>query len=68
LAHRQAATTALARRLADRDWASLSRRGQLVGAHDLWIAATALALGLGVVTTDAGDFERIPGLRVLAAS
>jgi predicted nucleic acid-binding protein len=46
-------------------WAGLARRGAVIGAHDLWIAATALAHGLGVATTNRGDFERIPGLRVL---
>ena len=49
-------------------WAQLSRRGQMVPAHDLWIAATALAHGFGVATGDADDFKRVPGLRVLAAS
>jgi tRNA(fMet)-specific endonuclease VapC len=47
-------------------WAELSRKGQSVGAHDLWIGATALASGLGVATTDPADFRRIPGLRVLS--
>lgn len=46
-------------------WAGLSRRGVAVGAHDLWIGGTALAHGLGLATADAGDFTRIPGLRVL---
>lgn len=46
-------------------WAGLSRRGDVVGAHDLWIGATALAHGFGVATTHAADFRRIPGLRVL---
>lgn len=49
-------------------WADLSRRGQAVGAHDLWIAATALANGFGVATQDRDDFDRVPGLRVLAPS
>jgi tRNA(fMet)-specific endonuclease VapC len=47
-------------------WAQLSDRGQPVGAHDLWIAATAVAHGLGVATRNAADFERVPGLRVIA--
>jgi tRNA(fMet)-specific endonuclease VapC len=47
-------------------WAGLSRRGETIGAHDLWIGATALAYGLGVATGNAGDFRRVPGLRVLA--
>ncbi len=49
-------------------WAGLSRRGEIVGAHDLWIGATALAYGLGVATGNTGDFRRIPGLRVLTPS
>jgi tRNA(fMet)-specific endonuclease VapC len=49
-------------------WAGLSRRGVVVGAHDLWIAATALAHGFGVATVDADDFGRIPGLRVVSAA
>jgi len=31
-------------------WSDLAERGQPIGAHDLWIAATALAHGLGVAT------------------
>jgi predicted nucleic acid-binding protein len=37
----------------------------VIGAHDLWIAATALTHGLGVATRDRGDFARVQGLRVL---
>jgi tRNA(fMet)-specific endonuclease VapC len=48
-------------------WAALAARGALIGAHDLWIAATALAYGLGVATRNVGDFERVEGLRVVAA-
>lgn len=47
-------------------WADLEERGKVVGAHDLWIAATALAHGFGVVTCDRRDFDRVSGLRVLA--
>ena len=46
-------------------WAQLAERGELIGAHDLWIAATALAHDLGVATRNTSDFERVPGLRVL---
>ncbi len=46
-------------------WAELSRRGSTIPAHDLWIAATALAHDFGVITRDRDDFERVPGLRVL---
>jgi tRNA(fMet)-specific endonuclease VapC len=45
--------------------AGLTARGVVVGAHDLWIAATALTHGLGLATRNARDFERVPGLRVL---
>ena len=48
-------------------WAELAKRGTTIGAHDLWIAATGLAHGLGVATRNAGEFGRVPGLRVIAA-
>ena len=47
-------------------WAQLAAKGQLIGAHDLWIAATALAHGMGVATGNADEFQRVPGLRVIA--
>ena len=37
-----------------------------VGAHDLMIAATAVALGYRVATRDLRSFPKIRGLRVLA--
>ena len=46
-------------------WSDLAERGQPVGAHDLWIAATAIAHGLGVATRNSVHFERVPGLRVV---
>lgn len=46
-------------------WATLAERGRVIGSHDLWIAATALAYGYGVATGNSRDFERVPGLRVL---
>ncbi len=46
-------------------WADLSTQGRVIGAHDLWIAATALAHGLGVATRNAAEFGRVPGLRVV---
>ena len=49
-------------------WVDLTQRGETIGAHDLWIAATALAHGLGLATRNVEDFERVPGLRVLAAN
>lgn len=48
-------------------WAQLAAKGQLIGAHDLWIAATALAHGMGIATGNADEFQRVPGLRVITA-
>ena len=48
-------------------WADLSERGEPIGAHDLWIAATAVAHDLGVATRNASHFDRVPGLRVVPA-
>jgi tRNA(fMet)-specific endonuclease VapC len=44
----------------------LAAQGQPIGAHDLWIAATAIAHGHGVLTGNARDFSRVPGLRLLS--
>ena len=44
--------------------ADLRSRGTPVGAHDLIIAATAVALGFDVATRDRRSFPRISGLRV----
>lgn len=49
-------------------WAELAKRGDPIGAHDLWIAATAITHGFGVATRDHADFDRVPGLRVVAIS
>ena len=47
-------------------WAQLSATGQLIGAHEMWIAATALAHGMGVATGNQHEFTRVPGLQVFA--
>ena len=44
----------------------LRRRGELIAANDLWIAATALAYGMPVVTRNVAHYERVPGLDVLS--
>jgi predicted nucleic acid-binding protein len=46
-------------------WATLAARGTNVGAHDLLIAATALAAGYRVASRDLRSFPRIPGLTVV---
>ncbi len=45
-------------------WAQLLAAGQPIGAHDLLIAATALAHGYVVLTQNLRDFQRVPGLVV----
>lgn len=57
-------TTAVARAHAA-VWAELERDGNMIGAHDLWIAATALSYGMEVATANAEEFERVPGLTVI---
>jgi tRNA(fMet)-specific endonuclease VapC len=47
-------------------WARLDDAGEPIPAHDLWIAATALAHGMSVATSNVRDFARIPGLRLLS--
>ena len=45
-------------------WATLLRKGVQIGAHDLIVASTAIALGFSVATFDKRDFERIEGLEL----
>jgi predicted nucleic acid-binding protein len=45
-------------------FAALAARGEMVGAHDLWIGATAVTSGFGVLTSNPREFHRIPGLAV----
>ncbi len=40
--------------------------GMLIGANDLWIGCSALALGLPLVSRNDGHFRRIEGLTVLS--
>jgi tRNA(fMet)-specific endonuclease VapC len=42
---------------------SLEKQGQLIGANDLLIAATALAHGLTLVTHNGSEFARVPDLQ-----
>jgi tRNA(fMet)-specific endonuclease VapC len=58
-------TTSVARARAE-IWAGLERDGEVIGAHDMWIAATAISHGMEVATANATEFERVPGLTVVA--
>ena len=46
----------------------LSRNGRLIGSNDLWIAATALANAIPVVTRNEKHFKRVPDLKVYSYS
>jgi predicted nucleic acid-binding protein len=50
-----------------RIWAELAAKGRVRGAHDLLIAATALALDWPLLTLDRHGFARIRGLRLADA-
>ncbi|MDF0491512.1 type II toxin-antitoxin system VapC family toxin [Sphingomonas sp. H39-1-10] len=45
--------------------ADLERRGTLIGANDMLIAAHALAIGATLVTDNLREFERVDGLEVV---
>lgn len=47
-----------------RTYRHLRDNGQLIGANDLWIAATGLAYDMPVVTRNIDHFRRVPGLEV----
>ena len=49
-------------------WAELEMRGQMIGAHDLQIAAAALAPGHDLATLNVREFQRVPALRLVDAS
>ncbi|MBM4034397.1 MAG: type II toxin-antitoxin system VapC family toxin [Planctomycetes bacterium] len=42
--------------------AELEEKGKPIGNHDLWLAATCLALGHTLITTNIREFARVPGL------
>ena len=42
----------------------LQSNGRLIGSNDLWIAATALAYRMPLVTANRAHFARVPGLDV----
>jgi predicted nucleic acid-binding protein len=46
-------------------WAELASRGAPIGAHDMLVAATALANAFELATLNRGEFERVPGLSLV---
>lgn len=48
-----------------RSYRYLRENGLLIGSNDLWIAATAVAHGMPLVTANTGHFQRVPGLEVV---
>lgn len=44
----------------------LKSNGLLIGANDLWIAATALAHDIPVATANMEHYRRVPGIRLAA--
>jgi tRNA(fMet)-specific endonuclease VapC len=51
-----------AARVHARIWARLLGRGEVIGSHDLIIAATALSRDLRVLTRNTREFSRVDGL------
>jgi len=51
-----------------RIWAELVSQGQVIGAHDLLIAAAGLALNHRVATLNVKEFVRVNGLSVIDAT
>jgi tRNA(fMet)-specific endonuclease VapC len=47
-------------------FAQLAMQGNMIGAHDLIIAATARAHDHSLLTDNVDEFSRVPGLRVVA--
>jgi predicted nucleic acid-binding protein len=46
-------------------YVTLSRANQMIGAHDLWIAVTALQHQLPLLTQNVNEFRRVPSLQVV---
>ena len=46
-------------------WAALESSGEMIGSHDLILAATALEHGSAVATFNERHFTHVPGLKVI---
>ena len=51
-------------RMHARLWADLAEDRQVIGAHDLWLAATCLTHDLRLATANVREFKRVPALVV----
>ena len=51
-------------RMHARLWADLAEEGRVIGAHDLWLAATCLTHDLRMATGNVREFRRVPALEV----
>jgi len=47
-------------------FATLTKQGQIIEAHDLIIAATAIVHNCAVLTENIKEFERVPGLETIS--
>lgn len=47
-------------------YAHLRRLNALIGPHDLWIAAAARQHNLPLLTRNAAEFQRVPGLNIVS--
>jgi tRNA(fMet)-specific endonuclease VapC len=43
----------------------LRSKGRMIGANDLWIAATTIAYEESLLSRNEGDFHQVPGLKLL---
>jgi tRNA(fMet)-specific endonuclease VapC len=48
-----------------RIWADLESAGNMIGMHDLWLAATCLAHSLTIITGNIREFRRVSGIEVV---
>jgi predicted nucleic acid-binding protein len=46
-------------------WADLEEKGQVIGPHDLLIAACARSVGYALATLNQNEFGRVPGLNLV---
>jgi predicted nucleic acid-binding protein len=49
-----------------RIYSYLRQNGMLIGTNNLWIAATAIAFDMPLVSRNVTEFRRVPGLRLIS--